>query len=251
VIQTFKRYELKYRIDGEQWNNLIPVLQKHMNLDEYCQSQGSYKIYNIYFDNDTDEIIRHSLTKPYYKEKLRLRSYQIPLRADDPIFFEIKKKIGGVVNKRRAITTLSQAIRFSESGLITMPNEYKDRQVLAEIQKFIWRYQAKPKVFLSYERVAYFEKGNPNLRVSLDSHILSRRNQVLFTGGDYGTPLLQEGEYIMEIKCEGHIPLWLSQQLSKQRVFRTGFSKYGTEYKKYSESKLFDFAKTGVEQYVR
>lgn len=160
MIQTFKRYELKYRIDGEQWNNLIPVLQKHMNLDEYCQSQGSYKIYNIYFDNDTDEIIRHSLTKPYYKEKLRLRSYQIPLRADDPIFFEIKKKIGGVVNKRRAITTLSQAIRLSEHGLISIPNEYQNQQVLAEIQKFIWRYQAKPKVFLSYERVAYFEKGN-------------------------------------------------------------------------------------------
>ncbi len=251
MIQTFKRYELKYKIHEEQWNNLIPVLQKYMSLDEHCQSQGSYKIYNIYFDNDTDEIIRHSLTKPYYKEKLRLRSYQIPHRADDPIFFEIKKKIGGVVNKRRAITTLSQAIRLSEHGLISIPNEYQNQQVLAEIQKFLWRYQAKPKVFLSYERVAYFEKGNPNLRVSLDSHILSRRTQVHFGGGEYGTPLLPEGDYIMEIKCDGHIPLWLSQQLSKQCIFRTGFSKYGTEYKNYRESKSLDFAKRGVEQYVR
>ena len=251
MIQTFKRYELKYKIHEEQWNNLIPVLQKYMSLDEHCQSQGSYKIYNIYFDNDTDEIIRHSLTKPYYKEKLRLRSYQIPLRADDPIYFEIKKKIGGVVNKRRAITTLSQAIRLSEHGLISIPNEYQNRQVLAEIQKFIWRYQAKPKVFLSYERVAYFEKENPFLRISLDSHILSRRTQVHFGGGEYGTPLLPEGDYIMEIKCDGHIPLWLSQQLSKQCIFRTGFSKYGTEYKNYRESKSLDFAKRGVEQYVR
>ena len=46
---------------------------------------------NYYFDTDDFRLIRTSLDKPAYKEKLRLRSYRYAAK-DDLIFAELKKK---------------------------------------------------------------------------------------------------------------------------------------------------------------
>ena len=46
----------------------------------------------------------------------------------------------------------------------------------------------------------------------------------------YGTPILPEGKVLMEIKCSGGIPLWMTQVLSKEKIYKTSFSKYGTAY---------------------
>ena len=53
-------------------------------------------------DSDTPDhrLIRSSLEKPVYKEKLRLRSYGVP-QSDTTVFAELKKKYKGIVYKRR------------------------------------------------------------------------------------------------------------------------------------------------------
>lgn len=251
MIQTFKRYELKYLINAQQFQQIQVELNQHMELDEFCSKTGYYRIYNVYFDTEHDDIIRKSISKPYYKEKLRLRSYGCPLRMDEPVFFELKKKIGGVVAKRRAVTNLNQVAHLTEKGLITLPNRYKDRQVHTEIAAFLKKYNAKPKVYISYQRTAYFEKVNPDLRISFDRNILTRRDQVNLLSGDYGTELLEKNQILMEVKCDGHLPLWLSRSFTEQKVFRTSFSKYGTEFKKYCIEGTQNLQKLGVQQYVR
>ena len=92
-IRTFKRYEDKFVIDTEQFESLKERLKDKMELDAFCKN-GSYSILNIYFDRDDNEVIRRSSEKPYYKEKLRLRSYGVPESEDWPVFLELKKKIG-------------------------------------------------------------------------------------------------------------------------------------------------------------
>lgn len=208
-------------------------LETRMTLDKFCENGGSYMIYNLYFDTEHDEIIRHSLDKPYYKEKLRMRSYTMPTCDEDTVFLELKKKIGGIVTKRRAIMTFAQAEDFLEKGVVPELKTYEDRQVLDEISSFLNRYHVKPKVFISYERIAYFDKDNPEFRVSFDSNILTRRSHVSLIDGDYGTELLDSDDLLMEIKCGGAIPLWLCRNLSDMKVYKTNFSKYGTEYKKH------------------
>lgn len=232
VTKTFKRYELKYFVTPAQFEIIRAALDNRMSLDEFCRKDGSYMIYNLYFDTPDDEIIRLSLNRPYYKEKLRLRSYTMPTCGEDTVFLELKKKIGGIVAKRRAIMTFAQATDFLEHGNIPALKTYEDNQVLCEISCFLRRYPVAPKVFISYERIAFADKEDPSLRVSFDFDILTRRSAVSLTAGDWGTELLDSGDILMEIKCGGAIPLWLCRMLSELGIRRTRFSKYGTEYKK-------------------
>lgn len=72
AFQTvFKRYELKYLLTEQQKQRILQAMAPYMELDEY----GRTTIRNIYFDTDTYRLVRHSIEKPAYKEKLRIRSY--------------------------------------------------------------------------------------------------------------------------------------------------------------------------------
>ncbi|MNW19369.1 VTC domain protein [compost metagenome] len=68
-----------------------------MEPDEYNKRHEFYTITNIYYDTECNTLIRNSLSKPKYKEKLRLRAYGTP-NADSNVYLEIKKKVVGLVN---------------------------------------------------------------------------------------------------------------------------------------------------------
>lgn len=232
AICTFKRKELKYFVTPLQYELIKNELLKHMEYDQYCQNGASYMIYNLYFDTQDDAVIRRSIQKPYYKEKLRLRAYQPLSSGFEPIFLELKKKIGGTVSKRRLILPYNSAMEFVTHGKIPETTNVRDGQVLTEIRWFLQRNDVYPKVYISYERVAFFGRSDSGLRVSFDQNILTRRSCVDLIKGDYGAPLLED-KMLMEIKCQGSIPLWLTHILSEQKIYRTSFSKYGTEFKTY------------------
>lgn len=237
VIRAFKRYEVKYLITREQLEIITAELKKYMVLDKNCKETGSYLIYNLYFDTAGDEIIRHSINKPYYKEKLRLRSYKILASGKDTVYLELKKKIGGIVAKRRAEMSYDEAVQFVYKGIPPQAGSYMDKQVIDEISDFMQRYPARPKVFISYKRIAYFDRDNRNFRVSFDRNIITRRNQVNLMNGDFGSELLDDDICLMEIKLSTHIPLWLCQLLSGMKIYKTSFSKYGTEYMQYAKQR--------------
>ncbi|MBR4202791.1 MAG: VTC domain-containing protein, partial [Candidatus Methanomethylophilaceae archaeon] len=93
---VFKRHEMKYLMDAEQTKAVYKALNEHMKLDNY----GHSTIRNIYFDTDSFRLIRRSIEKPAYKEKLRVRSYG-KAGETDTVFVELKKKYDSVVYKRR------------------------------------------------------------------------------------------------------------------------------------------------------
>ena len=73
AFQTvFKRYELKYMLTLAQKEKIVAQMAPYMKLDKY----GRTTIRNIYYDTDTYLLIRRSIEKPAYKEKLRIRSYR-------------------------------------------------------------------------------------------------------------------------------------------------------------------------------
>lgn len=90
-----------------QLEGMAPCMKK----DAY----GAYTICNIYYDTGDWRLIRKSLEKPVYKEKLRVRSYGVPT-GDDKVFVELKKKYDGVVYKRRVAMTAAR--RFFKSGSV-------------------------------------------------------------------------------------------------------------------------------------
>ena len=229
AIEVFNRHEQKYLLDADTFQKVLEVMDEHMMPDKYNVNREPYTISNIYFDTEDDYLIRTSLSKPKYKEKLRLRSYGVP-NNDSNVFLEIKKKFNDIVNKRRTVLKLSEAYDFISSGKPPEIKEYMNKQVLKEIEYFLQIYHVKPKVYLAYDRIAYFEKGNDDLRISFDENIRTRRYDVTLEDGDYGEKLLPDGVYLMEIKTSKAMPLWLADMLAKYDIKRRSFSKYGTEF---------------------
>ncbi|MGN0183288.1 MAG: polyphosphate polymerase domain-containing protein [Candidatus Ornithomonoglobus sp.] len=230
AIEVFNRYEHKYLINKETYKKVLNVMDKHMELDEHNPGHEPYTIANIYYDTDDNLLIRKSLEKPVYKEKLRLRSYGVP-DEDAKVFLEIKKKVNGIVNKRRTTLSLEEAYNFTRTGAAPELKPYMNKQVLNEITYFLQLYDLRPKLYLAYDRVAYFEKDNPDLRISFDTNIRSRRYDLHLEDGDYGEQLLEPDTYLMEIKTGLAKPLWLTEMLTELDIKRMSFSKYGTEYK--------------------
>ena len=229
AIEVFNRHEQKYLLDADTFHKVLEVMDEHMILDKYNVNHEPYTISNIYFDTDDDYLIRASLSKPKYKEKLRLRSYGVP-ENNSKVFLEIKKKFNDIVNKRRTVLELSEAYEFISSGKLPKLKEYMNKQVIKEIEYFLQIYHLKPKVYLAYDRIAYFEKGNDDLRISFDKNIRTRRYDVALECGDDGKNLLPGGIYLMEIKTSKAMPLWLTDMLSKYKIRKRSFSKYGTEF---------------------
>lgn len=219
---VFKRYELKYMLTSSQKQQILESISPYMELDQY----GRTTIRNIYYDTDSYRLIRHSIESPAYKEKLRVRSYKKAV-PDSTVFVELKKKYQHVVYKRRVSLSETEAVAWvSGQKHCTM-----DSQISREIDYVLDYYQTlHPTVFLSYEREAYYAKDHPDFRITFDDTILCRQEDLSLESEVYGTPLLPEGMVLMEIKCSGGMPLWMTQVLSENHIYKTSFSKYGTAY---------------------
>lgn len=240
AFQTvFKRYELKYMITCGQKEQLLTAMAPYMQQDEY----GRATIRNIYYDTDTYLLIRRSMEKPVYKEKLRVRSYSRTL-PDSGVFVELKKKYKHIVYKRRIRLPEGEA-----TGWLTGQGHCQQQtQISREIDYFLSYYKTlRPVVFLSYEREAYYARDGSDFRVTFDDTVLCRQEALSLGAEVYGMPLLPEGMLLMELKCSGGIPLWMTRLLSEKRIYKTSFSKYAEAYRTIILPKQQETYKTMME----
>ncbi len=223
-IQTvFERTEKKYIITLSQRKRLLELIEKYIRDDEY----GESTVCSLYFDTDDYRLIRTSLEKPVYKEKLRLRSYSTP-KENSNVFLELKKKYEGVVYKRRRTLSYRSAMNYLESG--KLPD---DSQIMKEIDYAINFYNGlKPKVFIAYDRTAFYCKTDRDLRITFDRNVRFRTEELDLKYGSYGERILPHNLCIMEIKALSAMPLWLVKALSELNIRPGSFSKYGTAYQK-------------------
>lgn len=219
---TFKRYELKYFLNYEQKEKLMELFNTHMIADQY----GKSSIFNIYYDTSEFLLIRRSIEKPVYKEKLRVRSYG-QARQDSKVFLELKKKYKSIVYKRRIELKEDDAEHYFENSY-----ELNHSQISNEIDYFKSFYKdIAPRVFLAYDREAFFGKDDEDFRVTFDDNIVWRDNDLSLCSRKYGNEILPKGVVLAEIKVSGGMPLWLADFLCENKIYKTSFSKYGTAYK--------------------
>ena len=250
--KVFKRTEKKYLVTDLQYRALMNAIGGYLEPDKFGQTE----ILNIYYDTPDFRLIRTSLEKPVYKEKLRLRSYGVPA-ADDKAFIELKKKYKGVVYKRRIDAPYAEALRYLNAGSSVKPMlnaRQKDNtlQIMKEINYFMSMYPGiGPAMALSYDRLAYnwvsaedntaadvnasssvetLSCYKPAIRITADTNIRYRRSQLDLRYGAKGTELLEPGMHLIEIKLEGGMPLELSRALNELEIYPTSFSKYGRAY---------------------
>lgn len=221
--RNFRRTEKKYLLTAAQYLALRRELEPYMAEDRY----GLSTILSLYYDTADHRLIRQSLEKPSYKEKLRLRSYGVP-RAGDPVFLEIKKKCQGVVYKRRVVLPVEEAMAYLAGG--EKPEGHG--QIMEEVDWMLRRYQPSPAAVISTRRLALFGREDPALRVTFDFDPRGRTDELDLRLGAHGAPLLPDGTVLMELKVAAAAPLWLTEILSRMRLYPTSFSKYGTCYRR-------------------
>lgn len=230
---VFKRYEKKYVVSSAQKKRLLEKMSGYTVPDEYGQST----ICNIYFDTPDFRVIRTSIEKPTYKEKLRIRSYGVP-EHDSRVFVELKKKYKSVVYKRRIHMSYLDAMRYLVGG---QRPENVNEQVLKEIDYFVSVNPGlRPAVSLFYDRIAYYGKEDRELRITFDENIRFRNKNIDLALGSNGYPLLKDGESVMEIKCLGSMPLWLTKELDEMKIYPASYSKYGNAFRTLMQSPAND-----------
>ena len=233
---VFQRYEIKYLMDRRQRDVILKAMEPYMSIDGY----GHSSIRNLYYDTPDFRLIRKSLEKPVYKEKLRVRSYG-PAAVGDPVFVELKKKYRDVVYKRRISLPQAQSEACLD-GRMRLP----DSQIGREIAYALAFYrELEPAVFLSYEREAFFQRDGGDFRVTFDENIRYRQTELTLDSEAWGKPLLQPDQVLMELKTSGGLPLWMVCALSRQKIFKVSFSKYGAAYQD-----IFLTKQKGVRQYA-
>lgn len=218
---VFARTELKYLIAAEQREAILLALAHRLTPDRY----GRTTVANLYFDTPTHLLIRRSVDKPVYKEKLRVRAYG-RVCSEDTVFAEIKKKYKSTVYKRRVALPEGKAMAWLCEGAAPPAG-----QIARELDYFRTLYPAlAPRAYISYEREAYFDREDADLRITFDERILFRDTALSLCEAPYGTSLLPDGMILMEIKCAGGMPMEVAALLSRLAVYKTSFSKYGTAY---------------------
>ncbi len=216
----FKRYELKFILSVEQYRLIKSEMENYMCGDKYGESD----ICNLYCDTPDFLLVRRSIEKPSYKEKLRIRSYGVAKKGSD-VFMEIKKKYDSVVYKRRIRSDEKTAVKMLSGNMAS------ECQIGKEILYFTKLYAGiKPQMFISYRREAFYGIDDKEFRITFDRSILWRTYDLSLNSGIYGQPVLPENKVLMEIKTAAAIPLWLVKILSGNKIYKTSFSKYGTAY---------------------
>lgn len=221
---VFKRVEKKYILSIKKYNELMELLDGKLDDNEYPNST----ILNLYFDTDNNDLAIKSIQKPVFKEKIRLRSYNIP-NENSTLFLEVKRKYKGVIGKRRIGMSVPQYLDYLQGKKI---ENIKDKQIFDEIDYTIKKYNVYPKMMVAYDRVAYYLRENHNIRLTVDFNLRSRTEDLDLTLGDAGKRFFKEDLCILEIKSCEAIPLWLVKILNGLNIYPTSFSKYGEIYKK-------------------
>ncbi|MBQ1372462.1 MAG: polyphosphate polymerase domain-containing protein [Oscillospiraceae bacterium] len=226
-VTVMQRVELKYMLKREQLSLLYTAMAGHMEADQF----GLTTIASLYYDTPDRRLIRASLEKPAFKEKIRLRSYGRATESS-PVFLELKRKALGTVYKRRLQTTLPEAACFFRGEL----PQIEDSQIGRELTAFRTHYQSlEPSCLIFYDRTAYVESEG-SLRLTIDKNSRYRMDNLDLTRSNEGSALLPEGWAILELKVQDAMPLWLSHALSEAGIYKTSFSKYGEAYRREAQT---------------
>lgn len=228
---VFQRHEVKYLLTCQQYRVLRHALAGNVQPAAYPRST----IWNLYYDTPDFRLIRASMEKPAYKEKLRLRSYQLPA-GDSPAYVEIKKKFDGIVYKRRQQMPYNMAKVFLDGESTSCGQG----QIVRELEWFLHLHAPlAPAMFIYYDRLSLCGKEDGQLRLTFDANLRWRAWALDFQEGAQGVPLLKPGQVLLEVKAAHAMPVWLADMLAACKAYPGSFSKYGAAYRamRYPEEK--------------
>ncbi len=218
-MRITQRYEHKYRLETPQvYQVRSQILASGLDRDYYSKEQP-YFVRSLYFDTDDYRSFYENRDGFLNRVKLRIRSYS-PIPAD-PLSVELKTKSGDLSVKYSAFISYDWYCTFME----TRHFPANDSPVLIEFERLLHLLALKPKVIIEYEREGLRSSHAANLRITIDREIRSAAAAELFPRAPSFRVHYGKGA-LLEIKCSGKQPRWLSQCVREHGLKWVANSKY-------------------------
>lgn len=221
IPDVFCRVEDKYPMTKKQAEEFVEAIREHVREDAYFR----YTVHSVYYDSADCQLAVHSLMKPKYKMKLRLRCYG-EADGDTPAFFETKKKYGDIVFKKRITLTENEALNYAENGVM----HHVTGNTADEIDYLFRYYDLQPKVHISYDRECWSSISEQDVRITFDFNIRYRTDDLSLRENGSEQKLFDDDTVVMEVKAMDRYPMWLVRLLSERKLYKQSNSKYGKIY---------------------
>jgi len=219
------RCENKYLLTPQLVDELLPIVSQKMLPDRFSGGKP-YFISSIYFDDATYKLQRMVFERADYRYKLRLRVYGDDINDSSMSFFEIKSKLNGRSVKQRLALPLYANELLWQQGII--PDGLSpDKKLLAgRIVSLIRNEKLSPAAYVGYQRIAFAEEGESELRVTFDSKLIIRTTDLDLRHGRYGDDIMGD-TCILELKSGDNLPKWLTTTVGERHLHNVSYSKYG------------------------
>jgi hypothetical protein len=225
------RFELKYVIDEALVRPLRQFASSYLVPDEHARADRNweYDVHSLYLDSPSLVLCRSTMQGLKNRFKLRIRFYDH--QPENPVFFEIKRRVSDVILKQRARVHRRAANRLLSGdwpqGSDMATGSDQDFGALQRFCSLRDLLRAEGKVFVSYIREAYVTASDNSVRVTFDRAIRATP----FRGG-IELPLSEEplypaiGGIVLELKFTDRFPNWMRQMAETFDLERCSMAKY-------------------------
>jgi hypothetical protein len=212
-ITLFSRFECKYLVSPAIVPQIREFVSNFMRPDRFAALREGhrYPICSLYLDSEDLTLYQQTVGGNTNRFKLRVRTYSDEPAA--PAYFEVKRKLNNIVQKRRAVLDRDRTREMLEHG----PNgwlRHSSSGKISDAEYFsnhVVRCGAKPCLKVRYLREAYESLGGEPVRVTIDTdlmHAVTLDDELTFERGRWvATPL--DG-VIIEIKFTDRYPSFIS-----------------------------------------
>lgn len=214
------RHELKYFIGYDTYVIIKRILEKTLDRDDNCDSNGEYHIRSLYFDDIYDSSLYEKNFGVFTREKYRIRIYNY---SDTNINLECKKKFDNYISKTTIKIPLEIYNKIMTNNIFFLK---KQTGLFAEFHREITENFLRPKVIVDYVREAY-TKDTSDIRITFDKQLsVAYNTNDIFDRNVASARIHDDLHMIMEVKFNEFLPSYLSDILGSFSLKQLAVSKY-------------------------
>lgn len=215
------RHEIKYFINKRHASELSLFLSRCLNIDSNTKKGGSYWVRSLYFDTLSNKEYYEKILGYNTRKKIRLRIYDT---STTTVKLEVKNKYNNYILKETVGISREDANKLiqGDSNCLLPYNQNTTNKVYAFMHRNLYR----PTVIIDYQREAYFYPFK-NIRITIDKDLSAAYGTSdLFSGNLCMVPVYNKDIFILEIKYDHMIPVFIKKVLSYYAIQKSQISKY-------------------------
>jgi len=221
--------ELKYAITEDGAQRVRRFVQPFVTRDPSCPAAGGQRVTSLYLDTPLGDFFGRHVARDADRFKLRVRRYG----DDEPqaVYFEVKRKVGHVTEKRRARVAARDVAVLLARGRADAPGSPTPHG--ENLRLFLWLmalHRAAPRMLVTCRRESYVgPEPGCDARVTFDREMAHQEVAVPSLLGDperWSRTPLETGNVVLELKYSGTPPWWMAEVARRLSRRRMGYSKY-------------------------